>query len=69
MANNFLRQRQNQARGDGVIEAQSFGAESLASMMTGPPTPAAKDHLKDHERGARPPISGNQAQPDHGPHK
>jgi hypothetical protein len=69
MADLRLRQRQNQARGDGVIEAQSFGTLSLEHMNAGPPTPAAKGHLKDHERGARPPIQGSQAQPDHGPHR
>jgi len=40
-----------------------FGIEKLASVE-GKVSP--ERHLKDDERGARSPIKGNQANPDHG---
>lgn len=45
-----------------------FGVEKFGSKTVNGPGPKA-GYLKDSERAARPPIDGNQANPDHGWHK
>ena len=55
------------ARGEGYPGADdNFGCDSLASKAAGGPVAPKKGYLKDDERGARSPIDGNQANPDHG---
>lgn len=48
-------------------EENNFGVTPLSSHAkdTGK-TPVPDKHLHDHMRGAKPPIRGNQANPDHG---
>lgn len=52
------------AMGGGLPEGD-FGVEKLASRSVNGPDYSHKN-LKDDERGARSPINGNQANPDHG---
>lgn len=48
----------------------TFGVEPLGGVQGDAHTPVAREvHLKDHERGAGPPINGNQANPNHGDHR
>ena len=49
------------------MESGDFGVEKLASVQ-GKYKPV-KGHLADHERAAKPPIGGHQANPYHGDHR
>jgi hypothetical protein len=64
----YLKQHQRIARGDpDPFDTSGFGVESFASMNGGGGN-TSKRTLRDHERGAKPPIGGNQSNPDHGDH-
>lgn len=63
-----LKQHQMLARGEGLMSG-SFDVDPLSSHAAGGPAPTGSGTLPDHQRGAKPPIGGNQAQPDHGPHR
>lgn len=50
----------------GSMPSGDYGVESLASKAVNGSAGSGNGYLKDHERGASPPIGGNQANPDHG---
>lgn len=62
-----IRQRKVIAMG-GTPPNGDFGVEPLTSRNAGGPDLGKTNgkYLKDDERAARPPIEGNQANPDHG---
>ncbi len=61
----FISPRKRLAMG-GTMPDGDFGVDSLASRVAGGPTSQGSGYLKDDERGAGPPLGGNQRQPDHG---
>lgn len=56
-------QHKRMAMGENVMDAGDFGVDKLASAKVNGP---ANRMLKDSERGAGPPLEGNQRNPDHG---
>ena len=66
MAEPLLKQHQLLARGE-PLPSGNFEVAALSSHSAGGPKGGKSDGmLKDHQRGAAPPIGGNQANPDHG---
>lgn len=63
----LLKQHQLMARGEGLLSGD-FDVPKLSSHAAGGPAPAGAGYLKDSQRAAKPPIGGNQSNPDHGPH-
>ena len=64
--NQYLKQHQLMARGEGLLEG-TFGVEPLShTQKAGPTSPVYAAPMPDSKR--HPLIGGNQAQPDHGPH-
>lgn len=63
MDNKFISPRKRLAMGESI--GTDFGVDNLNSPAAGGPAQGGK-YLGDHERAARPPIDGNQANPDHG---
>lgn len=66
MANDLsgIRMQKQIAMG-GDMPSGDFGVSKLNSKDAGGPS-GKTTTLKDNERGAAPPINGNQANPDHG---
>lgn len=53
--------------GSGGAAGENFGVDALSSHSAGGPGGGSANRtLKDHERGAGPPVDHNQANPDHG---
>lgn len=65
MNDQLIPQRKRLAMGRGLLEGD-FGVEKFGSSAVNGPAAAKSKYLGDHERGARPPIDGSQANPDHG---
>lgn len=62
----YVSPRKREAMGGDPLKPDTFGVDQFGSSTVNGPAPGKGGYLKDHERGARPPIGGNQANPDHG---
>lgn len=66
----FISPRKRMAQGDkDPLKVGDYDVAHLDSTTAGASNiEQGKDYLPDHKRGAPPPVQGNQASPDHGPH-